>query len=86
MKSPFLSRTCGIGGIKERCAKSPFLCWAGGLAVVIGIPLGLIVAIARHSLLAGLGSMIAVVFIGLLACRKEVIGEYEESRRTSTKE
>lgn len=84
MKSSFLSQTCGLGGIKDRCAKSPFLCWTFGLAVIIGLPLGVIVAIARGSLLAGFGSMIAVVCIGLLVCRKEVIGEYKERRGTST--
>jgi len=86
MKSRFLSRTCGLPVIKERCAKSPFLCWTGGLTLVIGLPLGLIVAIAKGSPLAGFGSMIAVVCIGLLVCRKEVIGEYKERRRTSTRE
>jgi hypothetical protein len=86
MKSPFLSQTCGLGVIKKRCTKSPVLCWTCGLALVMGLPLGLIVAIAGGSPLAGLGSMIAAVCIGLLVCRKEVIGEYRESRRTSTKE
>jgi hypothetical protein len=86
MKSRFLSRTCGLPVIKERCTKSPFLCWTCGLALVMGLPLGLIVAIAAGSPLAGFGSMIVAVFIGLLVCRKEVIGEYRESRRTSTRE
>ncbi len=85
MKSSFLSQTCGLGLLKERCAKSPFLCWIGGLAVIIGLPLGLIVAIAEGSPLAGFGSMILVVFIGLLVCRKELIGEYKERRGTSTR-
>ncbi len=66
--------------------KSPFLCWTCGLAVVIGLPLGLLVAIAEGSPLVGLGSMIAVVCIGLFVCRKEVIGEYRKRRRTSTRE
>lgn len=83
MKDSFLSQTCGLGIIKKRCAKSPFLCWTGGLVVIIGLPLGLIVAIAKGSLLAGFGSMIAVVLIGLLVCRGELIGEYREMKGTS---
>ncbi|NIQ39784.1 MAG: hypothetical protein GTN81_14530 [Proteobacteria bacterium] len=81
--SSFLSTTCGLGGIKDRCRKSPFLCWTFGLAIVVGVPLGVIVAITRGSPLAGLGSLIAVVVIGLLVCRKEVIGEYKERKGTS---
>ncbi len=81
MKSPFLSLTCGLGGIKQRCTKSPFLCWACGIAAVLGVPLGLIVAFESKSLLAGLGNMIVAVLIGLLVCRKEIIREYNERRR-----
>jgi hypothetical protein len=52
----------------------------------MGLPLGLIVAITAGSALAGFGSMIVAVFIGLLVCRKEILGEYSETRRTSTRE
>jgi hypothetical protein len=46
----------------------------------MGLPLGLLVAIAAGSPLAGFGSMIVAVCIALLVCRKEVIGEYKERR------
>jgi hypothetical protein len=86
MKSPFQSLTCGLGEIKQRCTKSPFLCWAGGIAAVLGVPLGLIVAFESKSLLAGLGYMVGAALIGLLVCRKEIIREYNERRRASTRE
>lgn len=63
--------------------------WLCGLAVVIGLPLGLLVAIESGNLLAGFGSMIAVVFIGLLACREDIIRDYceiEESRHEKSKD
>jgi hypothetical protein len=50
------------------------------------VPLGVIVAITKGSPLAGFGSLIAVVVIGLLVCRKEVIGEYKERRGTSAQD
>jgi hypothetical protein len=53
---------------------------------VLGVPLGLIVAFESKSPLQGLGSMIAAVLIGLLVCRKEIIREYNERKRASTRE
>ncbi len=85
MKSTFLSQTCGLGVIKKRCTESPFLCWAFGIMAVLGVPLGLIVAFESKSPLKGLGSMIAVALIGLLVCRKEIIREYKENKRASTR-
>lgn len=63
--------------------------WSIGLAVVIGLPLGLFVAIESGNLLAGFGSIIAVVFIGLLVCREDIIRDYceiEESRHEKSKD
>jgi len=86
MKNPFLSLTCELGAIKQRCTKNPFLCWACGIVAVLGVPLGLIATFESKSLLAGLGYMIVAVLIGLLVCRKEIIREYNERRRASTRE
>ena len=61
--------------------KSPFLNWCCGLALIIGLPLGLLVALSEGSLLKGFASTIAVVTIGLLIARKEITQEYKESRR-----
>jgi transketolase C-terminal domain/subunit len=49
------------------------------------LPLGVIVTIESGSALAGLGSAIAVVLVGLLVCNKDIIREYKESKRASAK-
>ena len=58
--------------------KSPILNWTCGLMPVIGLPIGLIVALETGNPLAGLVGMIAVVLIGLLACHKDIIKEYKQ--------
>jgi hypothetical protein len=66
--------------------KSPILSWFCGLGAILGLPLGLIVALKSGSPLAGLGSMITAVLIGLLVCRKEIIQEHIERRKASKRE
>ena len=61
--------------------KDPTLNWCCGLALVVGLPIGLLVALSEGSLLAGFASTVAVVLIGLLISRKEIAQEYKEIRR-----
>jgi hypothetical protein len=56
--------------------KSPILNWTCGILVVLGLPLGVIVAFSSGSLLAGFVSMITVVLVAMLACCKDIIQEY----------
>ena len=55
--------------------RSPILNWACGIGVVLGLPLGVIVALSSGSLLAALGSTIILVCVVLLACRKDISRE-----------
>ena len=64
--------------------KSPMLNWICGIALVLGLPLGVLVVFSSGSLLVGLVSMVSVVFVVLLACRKDIIREYNE-KSMSTK-
>ena len=61
--------------------KDPTLNWCCGLALVVGLPLGLLVALSEASILAGFASTVAVVLIGLLIVHKDIAQEYKESRR-----
>jgi ABC-type transporter Mla maintaining outer membrane lipid asymmetry permease subunit MlaE len=61
--------------------RSPILNWAFGIVAVLGLPLGVIVALSYGSLFAGLGSMIIVVFVVLLACRKDILREYHQRNK-----
>ena len=56
------------------------------VAAILGLPLGLLVALTSGSPLAGLVSMITAVLIGLLVCRKEIIQEHIERRKASKRE
>jgi hypothetical protein len=58
--------------------KSPILNWICGSALILGLPLGVICAISAGSFLVGLFHMGTVVLVVLLACRKEIIREYNE--------
>ena len=58
--------------------KSPMLNWICGIALVLGLPLGVLVVFSSGSLLSGLISMVTVVLVVLLACRKDIIREYNE--------
>ncbi len=58
--------------------KSPILNWTCGIAAVLGLPLGVIVAFSSGSPLSGFVSTITVVLVVLLACRKDIIREYRE--------
>ena len=66
--------------------KSPILNWACGTAAVLGLPLGMILALSSGSLLAGLAGMITVVFVVLFACRKDIIHEYNQRKSASQNE
>ncbi len=57
--------------------------WACGMAAILGLPLGCIVAVESGSPLSGLGSFITVLLIGLWVCRKEILREYRHGRRNS---
>ncbi len=61
--------------------KSPILNWTCGIVAVLGLPLGVIVALSYGSLLAGLGSMITVVFVAMLVCRKDIRREYHQRNK-----
>jgi len=52
---------------------------------ILGLPLGVFTAIEYGNPLAGLVGMIAVVLVGLLVCKKDIIREYKQSRRISAK-
>ncbi len=58
--------------------KSPILNWACGIMAVLGLPLGVIVAFSSGSLLTGFVSMITVVLVGMLACHKDIIREFDK--------
>jgi hypothetical protein len=58
--------------------KSPILNWICGSALILGLPLGVICAISAGSFLVGLFHMGTVVLVVLLACRKDIIREYNE--------
>jgi hypothetical protein len=65
--------------------KSPILNWTCGILVVLGLPLGVIVAFSSGSLLAGFVSMITVVLVAMLACCKDIIQEYGKKKYTHPK-
>jgi hypothetical protein len=60
--------------------KSPFIRWSCGIFAILGLPLGVFVTIESGSPLAGLGSTITVVLVGLLVCNKDIIREYKEKK------
>ena len=57
--------------------------WAGGIGVILGLPLGCIVAFESGNLLSGLGSLITVLLIGLWVCRKEILREHRNGKKNS---
>ena len=64
--------------------KSPILKWIFGSALLLGCPLGVLCILSSGSVLEGIVGMITVVLVVLLACRREIIHEYNE-KNTSTK-
>ena len=66
--------------------RSPFLNLACGTTAVMGLPLGVIVALSSGSLLAGLAGMIAAVLVVLFVCRKDIIREYNQRKSASQNE
>jgi hypothetical protein len=71
--------------IKEAVMKNPFIRWSCGIFAILGLPLGVIVTIESGSPLAGLGSAITVILVGLLVCNKDIIRDYRESKKVSEK-
>jgi hypothetical protein len=65
--------------------KSPILNWACGIMVILGLPLGVIVAFSSGSLLTGFVSMITVVLVVMLACYKDIIQECDKKNTHSPK-
>jgi len=65
--------------------KSPLIRWSCGIFVILGLPLGVFVILDSGSPLAGLGSTILVVLVGLLVCNKDIIRDYKEGKRISAK-
>ena len=65
--------------------RSPILNWICGIVAVLGLPLGVIVALSYGSLLAGLGSTITVVCVVMLACRRDIFREYHQNNNTPPK-
>ena len=61
--------------------KNTILGWVFGIAAILGLPLGCIVAVESGSPLSGLGSLITVLLIGFLVCRKEIHREYRNGKR-----
>lgn len=60
--------------------KSPIINWTCGLMPIIGLPTGIIIAMQTGSLMKGLAGMFAIVLIGLLACRTDILKEYRKKR------
>ena len=52
--------------------------WICGIVLILGLPLGALVVFSPGSLLVGLFSLVLVVLVVLLACRKDIIREYNE--------
>jgi len=65
--------------------KSPLIRWSCGIFAILGLPIGVFTAIEYGSPQAGLVGMIAVVLVGLLVCKQDIIREYKESKRVSAK-
>ena len=65
--------------------KSLFMRWACGIFAILGLPLGVFVAIESGSAPAGLVSAVTVVLVGLLVCNKDIMREYKESKKLSAK-
>ena len=63
--------------------KSPILNWIGGIALVLALPLGVMCTFYTGSLLIGLVHVTTVVLVVLLACRKDIIREYNEKSKSS---
>jgi hypothetical protein len=63
--------------------KNTILSWACGIVAILGLPLGCIVTFESGNPLSGLGSLITVLLIGFLVCRKEILREYKNGKRNS---
>ena len=63
--------------------KSPILNWICGSTLVLGLPLGALCAFSSGSFLVGLVHTVTVVLVVLLACRKDIIREYNEKSISS---
>lgn len=65
--------------------KSPLFRWVCGLFAILGLPMGVFVTLESGSPPAGLISALAVAVVGLLVCNKEIIREYREGKKISTR-
>ena len=65
--------------------KSPIIRWSCGIFAILGLPLGMLVTFESGNPLAGLGSAIAVVFVGLLVCEKDIVRDYKNKKKISLK-
>ena len=64
--------------------RSPILKWACGTTAILGFPLGVLVALSSGSLLAGLAGTMAVILVVSIACRKDLIREYNQKSACKT--
>jgi hypothetical protein len=58
--------------------KSPILNWICGIALVVGLPLGVLCIFSSGSFLVGIASMVTVILVVLLACWEDIIREYKD--------
>jgi hypothetical protein len=63
--------------------KSTMLNWIGGIALVLALPIGFLCAFYTGSLLLGIVHGATVIIVVLIACRKDIIGEYKGNYKTS---
>ena len=67
----------------EDLMESPILKWIFGSALVLGCPLGVLCALSSGSFLEGIVGMVTVVLVVLLACRRDIIREYNDGKISS---
>jgi len=63
--------------------KSPMLNWICGSALILGLPLGVLCGFSSGSFIVGIVHMVIVVSVVLLACRNDIIREYDEKSMSS---
>ena len=58
--------------------KSPIINWICASTLLVGLPLGLLCVFSSGSLLDGFVGLVTIVLVVLLACRKDIVKEYNE--------